>query len=553
MSKWYELPPDGTNNTWVMPVDGGWLVSHMIGRDPLTKSIQFISDPTHVSFDVGSTNPIDTPTPPVDPPTDIPPSVTEEVVFNGTWAPGWAQNSWGVINDSFQDGGSSVIRADVDGWSALNFHLRNGKMFSTLDTRGVKFSIKGEGTGDQASSIRVCFVDGTNVLGSVLLSDLLPNGLSTTDYNRVEVTFKDVGLDAAFVTNVWFQGSASGNRDAILVRDIALMKYDIPLTVPDVQIPTPNVQVVPTSFDMFISQGKIFKGGAVWNGRGVNLHDTRGNNACAYMKPNVGEVTRRLDFLSSNGVTFVRLCLESYVTANGRTHYASVLHDPDYLDDVVRIVNHAGQLGLTLMLTPWVDASYPGSQGAPTPYLKQVWRVLASVFRDAGHVIFGILNEPTGNYDGSLNEERRAGYEDILRAIRSVENANMRHIVTVQGIGGWARHMDYWVSNPMDDNMVAYEVHVYNPEADFDKLFINPSSTLPMIIGEFGPDGTYMNLQDSQALITAAQSLSIPHLGWAFHPKSHPSMLVNNGDNCGIGMDLSAMTDWGNLLFSSFK
>ena len=92
-----------------------------------------------------------------------------------------------------------------------------------------------------------------------------------------------------------------------------------------------------------------------------------------------------------------------------------------------------------------------------------------------------------------------------------------------------------------------YETHVYNPEADFNAQFVIPSQTLPVVIGEFGPDGTYMNMSDCQALMDLAESLKIPYTGWSFNHDANPSMLVYQGAGNHIGIDL-VPTPWGLLI-----
>ena len=97
------------------------------------------------------------------------------------------------------------------------------------------------------------------------------------------------------------------------------------------------------------------------------MHDTRSCNACAFEPPRVDEVLRRIDALVDGwNASFVRLLLESYGKAEGRTHYRSLLDDPAYLEDVRRIVAHVGKKrGVYILLSLWHDPSL-SPQGWPT-------------------------------------------------------------------------------------------------------------------------------------------------------------------------------------------
>lgn len=299
-----------------------------------------------------------------------------------------------------------------------------------------------------------------------------------------------------------------------------------------------------------------FEGGAVFRGRGANIFDTRLNNAGAYSQPNVAEVNRRTDELVDTwGVNFLRLCLESYASLNGRVHGLNVLNDPGYVDDIVEIVNHIGtKENVYVLLSIWISPTLD-SNGWPTAQTIEEWELLARKFANHDYVMFGICNEPQANYNGALNSQVWARMNNAVAAIRAIEaELNVpKHIIAVQGTGGWARHLQYYITNPITaggGENIAYEVHVYDPESTFNNRFITPSQTLPVIIGEFGPasSSATMSLDDCQALMDKAQQLDIPYLAWSFHHRSPPSLLVDyTSGGPGYGMNL-VPTQWGNLL-----
>jgi endoglucanase len=233
--------------------------------------------------------------------------------------------------------------------------------------------------------------------------------------------------------------------------------------------------------------------------------------------------------------------------------WQNVIDDPDYLQDVIELVDYAGQKpGLYVLLSLWVDGAH-SAEGWPTAGTIAEWELLAETFRNDSHVLFGLVNEPENNFDGSQDADCWAAMNDTVAAIRAVEDSfgTPHHVVAVQGTGGWSRRLDYYVEHPITaggGENIAYEIHVYDPEANFQTMFIGPSQTLPVIIGEFGPADGYMTLADSEALMDEATARDIPHLAWTFHMRCSPDLLVDNsGGGCGEGMALEP-TEWGTTL-----
>jgi endoglucanase len=294
--------------------------------------------------------------------------------------------------------------------------------------------------------------------------------------------------------------------------------------------------------------------GLVFHGRGANIHDTRSCNACAYGPPSVAEVERRIDELVDVwGANFMRLDLESYATADFRVQWETVLDDPAYLADVVAIVDYIGtKPGVYVLVSLWVDPNH-SPEGWPTAGTTTEWELLAATFALDPHVLFGIINEPQNNFDGMEDATVWGLMNDEVAAIRAVEDAMgaPHHVITVQGTGAWARRLDYYVTNPIAAGggaNVAYEIHVYDPTANFDAMLVAPAATLPVIIGEYGPAAGYMTETDCSNLMDVAEANEIPYLAWNFHMRCPPDLLVDNSaGGCGEGMALEP-TSWGQLL-----
>jgi endoglucanase len=296
--------------------------------------------------------------------------------------------------------------------------------------------------------------------------------------------------------------------------------------------------------------------GDVWVGKGANIHDTRSCNRCAYQQPNPDEVKRRIDELVDIwGADFLRLALEAYPSADGRVHYANVLEDPGYLADIVEIVEHvATKDGVYVEISLWVDPTLT-DYGWPSEQTVDVWRVLAETFAEHPNVIFGVVNEPEWNYDGALDSQVWEAMTMVVNAIRKVEDSLgvPHHLIAVQGTGGWARFLDYYVDNPIQSDNIAYEVHVYDPASEFTDRFIDPAQHIPVIIGELGPASGYMTLEDTQQLMDLAEQHGVPYLGWTFHERCPPNLLqLLPSDSCGVNMPL-VPTEWGRQLLDRLR
>ncbi len=309
-----------------------------------------------------------------------------------------------------------------------------------------------------------------------------------------------------------------------------------------------------TSSWLYTQGNKIYQAnGQVWQGRGANLHDTRGCNACTWSQPDVNEVKRRIDLLVDGwGANFIRLCLESYASRDGRVHWQNIHQDSAYLNNIKEIVAHIGtKTNVMVLLSLWHDPSF-SDLGWPTSETIRTWEELTADFINGRHVIFGIVNEPQRNYSGSQNTQCWQAMNDAVAAIRAVEekHGGNKHLIAVQGLGGWSRFLQYYVDHPITagggENIV-YEVHVYDPASEFPAMVTNPAQSLPVIIGEFGP-GSQMSSADCRTLMELADSLQIPYLGWTFHMRCPPNLLkdFSNG-GCGRGMTLEP-TAWGRLL-----
>jgi hypothetical protein len=303
-----------------------------------------------------------------------------------------------------------------------------------------------------------------------------------------------------------------------------------------------------------------------FRGRGVNFHDERSCEACSFAARDPDGIDRWADELMDDWkASFIRFLLSSKTAPfnAGELQWQSIVDDPAYYADVQQNVNHMTSKGAYVLVTLFADptmkpentdydSEWPGSAGDTNAR----YTLLAQAFKTNARVLFGLTNEPHGA--ASHDAELATRYQAAIDAIRAVEDAahTPHHIVVVQAPEGYARDLTYFVAHPLPGDNIAYEVHPYNAQADFDGLLVTPGMTLPIIIGEYGPAGNMMT-SDIMALWTLAQAHGIPHIGWNFHMRCPPNMLQDTApDGCGLAASTGyswPRTAWGDQMYAYLR
>jgi hypothetical protein len=326
----------------------------------------------------------------------------------------------------------------------------------------------------------------------------------------------------------------------------------------DASIPRDSAVLAPGNWLTVVGNRIVTSDGKPFHGRGANLHDTRSCNACTYLEADVTGWKSWADELIDNWhANFIRLDLSAYAATDGyRRQWMSLDVDAQYLADIKTMVTHmTSKPGTYVLVTIFADPSIKENNGDfdsewPTEATMPLYAKLAEALYADPKVLFGLTNEPHGPPE--RNPELAARYTKAIDTIRAVEakHGSPKHIVVVQAPQGWARDLTYFMDHPLPGENIAYEVHPYNPKADFDQLIVQPSKKLPVIIGEYGPAN--MNDDDIRALWTTAQANEVPHIGWNFHMRCPPDMLQDTApDHCGIALSNQykfPRTPWGDLM-----
>lgn len=443
--------------------------------------------------------------------------------------------SWNTESTSHQINQVNVLKCEMDPYAGLKFHL-----FNSINRTPYKYLILNMGANRPVTMDLWCA--GRDSPRAELQID---TAMKTFVVPFVEIdtiigTLQDADPLTLFIEEMYMSDieAVSDGVDVVAPLDeLPKVTVELPTEIPEVlSSTTPPLAVVGNKIQL--------PDGTVWQGKGVNIFDTRSCNACAYNDPAPDEVMRRIDFaVNDMGCDFFRLCTEAYSSDGGRVHYADVLNDPAYVQDLVDIVNHVGanHPGVYVMLSLWIDPSFD-HRGRPTEDTAVIWKYLAEIFKDAPHVLFGVCNEPQHNYNGAENQ---LVFNSMQMCVNAIRETGANNIVAVQGVGGWARIMAPYVNHPITGGNIVYECHVYN---QFDpNQWYEPAASIPIIIGEFGPVNSSwatMNDDDIREMVTRANELNVPWLGWALHHRCPPDMLTGSGN--GLGMQLT-LSQWGEL------
>jgi hypothetical protein len=487
------------------------------------------------------------------PPTTNPPPATPSPVGTGT----------GLRGEYFDNQDLTALKGSrTDG--TVNFNWGTGIPFTGVgaDTFSVRWSGEVQPRYSGTWTFSTFSDDGVRltVNGQPLVNNWTPHsgtensGSLTLEagkkYSLVMEYFEASG--DAIATLSW----AHANQPKQIIPQTQLYPASGTTSPPPTTNPPPTTPPPATPAGWLSTSGnKILKSdGTPFRGRGANVPDTRSCDACTWQAPNVNEVKRRIDELVGTWkANFLRLDLESYASSGGRVHWNTVMNDAAYLADIQEIVRHIGtKPGVYVLLSLWQDPTLDAN-GWPTAATNETWKKLAATFKNDAHVMYGIANEPMQNYDGALDSQVWSRMNSAVQAIRDVEAANgtPSHLIAVQGTGGWGRFLDYYLTHPITaggGRNVVYETHVYNPASDFQRLFITPSRTLPVIIGEFGEYSGVMTQADVQTLMQQAEANGVSYLAWTFHMRCSPNLIQDqSGGGCGVNMPLTP-TALGNLL-----
>jgi hypothetical protein len=477
------------------------------------------------------------------------------IYVSGVLQNGWQNNNnyggtYAYVADSRYPG-FNCLRGTFNQYGGMNFGSLNGSTIKVNNYTAIVF----DAYADAATALRVQLDPGDNTSPIIYKTVTITTGswktytLSYTDPSVTNESYPTTTFTNFEIVSFNTQPTAN-----VYVNNIQLTINPNP---PTASFSMPATDPSPASASAgwlycrnqhFYLSGTAPAGSSslfdkMWMGRGCNIFDTHmdGKTYSLQQTTVVTEWIRRVKFAADQGVNFCRFLLEMRNSADDITTNA------DYLLALKQCVNYLGTRNVHAIINcqiDYTDDPYPGGQLTVATYnhLAQI----ATSFRNCGHVLIGLCNEPVGNDTPQLKQDYMDVVSGAISAIRQTEarDGAKPKIIVVQGPSNYSRYSVYFTTNPAVDgyypnsvsgaiNYIAYEHHCYEAQqywggGDFVD-FKTCASKLPLVIGEFAPgSGQTMTTADITPFMNYCESASIPYNAWSFDYNSPPDMLVNS-------------------------
>ncbi|SDC48514.1 Glycoside hydrolase family 44 [Paenibacillus sp. UNCCL117] len=150
--------------------------------------------------------------------------VEPEPVYDDRLREGFDNWSWGTV--SLTDGtvvrsGSQAIRFAPRWWQGVYIDHEEG--FEARDYYGFEFYVHGGDLGKQ--KLRFVVQDMNTILGSVVLDELLPDGIRPGVWQKVTVRLADLGITEGYFDSFVVQAWDWREQEPVYIDDIQLLRY----------------------------------------------------------------------------------------------------------------------------------------------------------------------------------------------------------------------------------------------------------------------------------------------------------------------------------------
>jgi hypothetical protein len=239
--------------------------------------------------------------------------------------------------------------------------------------------------------------------------------------------------------------------------------------------------------------------------------------------------------MASWGADVVRIALNQGFWLPG-----SSVHAAGYAGTIERNVRWAEQAGLDVILDlHWSDRGDPRRTPAQERMADarsvEMWKQVATRYRDDGRVLFELYNEPRDigwdvwqNGGPTPDGYVAAGMQQLVDAVRSTGAQNL---VLVGGLD-WAFDLSGVPTHRIRGENVVYVTHPYDKPnkrpGNWDAAFGFLAASAPVVATEFG-DTTCSGTAYYSSLIAYAEAKGIGWTGWAWYPGgcNFPSLIAD--------------------------
>ncbi len=144
--------------------------------------------------------------------------VHEDGLGSGFQDWGWATRN--LTAHDFVQSGLSSISFEPDSWSGLFFH-RDIALDASLH-QSLELWVHGGSSGGQLINLK--FQDGSTLIGSVRLDQVLGHPIQAGIWQRVSVPLSSVNLSTGTIRDIYIQDASGGNQGTLYIDDIRLIR-----------------------------------------------------------------------------------------------------------------------------------------------------------------------------------------------------------------------------------------------------------------------------------------------------------------------------------------
>ena len=243
--------------------------------------------------------------------------------------------------------------------------------------------------------------------------------------------------------------------------------------------------------------------------------------------------------VKSLGANTVRVVLSTGATST----YSSA-------SDVAGVITQCKNNKLVCVLEVHDTTGYGDTNAITQSQAADYWISIKSTLAgQEKYVIINIGNEPIGNNNPA------SWTSATTDAIRKMRNAGFAHTLMVDG-PNWGQDN----SHVMRDNAASvfnadtlhntvFSVHMYSVYSsastitDYLGRFV--TAKLPIVVGEFGYQDPYGNV-DEDTIMSTAQARGIGYLGWSWSGNGSPVQYLDMSN----GFNVNSLTWWGSRVFN---
>jgi endoglucanase len=193
------------------------------------------------------------------------------------------------------------------------------------------------------------------------------------------------------------------------------------------------------------------------------------------------------------------------------------LQGPGYKATVAGFVRLYEQRGLDVILDlHWNIVPAPGGNGqqnGPDANSATFWAEVAAAYKNDGHVLFELYNEPHDISD----EQWYASMSGLYNAVRNTAGAD--NLVIIGGVD-WAFDLTVMSRRPIAGYNIMLASHPYQDKQDFAGKVDSLASSYPIILTEFGDRSGSCSTTTSSNTINHANQMGFSWTAWAWYPQT---------------------------------